>query len=145
MHNEAYNKIQNLVEITYLYSPFIIFPTCLISVAWKRMRLQTAWALSYALQINCSTYNTTLLQNSSKVAITDIRWVLLVKSCLSYFLRGLKMKLIHSMNTSLYMLVLGTNYFYSFLFNHKSFYSPMTYHTNLFPNYQNIQRATVRP
>lgn len=24
--NEAYKKIQNLVEITYSYSPFIIFP-----------------------------------------------------------------------------------------------------------------------
>lgn len=88
------------------------------------MSLQTAWALFHALQINCSTYNMTLLQNSSKVIIIDLAWDFLVKNYLSFSLQILKMKLIQSVNTSLYTLMLGTNYLYSFFLIRTAFIPP---------------------
>lgn len=75
----------------------------------------SVWALFCELQINCNTDNTTLLQSSSKVIIIDLAWDFLIKCYFLFSLQILKMKLIQSVNTSLFIVMSGTNYLYNFL------------------------------
>lgn len=82
------------------------------------------WALFHELQINCNTYNTTLLQSSSKTIIIDLAWDFLTKCYFLLSLQILKMKLFQSVNTSLFVVMSGTNYLYNFLFIITAFMPP---------------------
>lgn len=53
------------------------------------------------------------------------------------------MKFLQSVDTSLFVVMSGTNYLYNFLLIITAFMPPVAYHTNVYPNYQNIQRETV--